>query len=319
MKSLVSYVKFYIIFSTFCIICAKLGCVQCYTNNQYVSLNIIANKHSAKSISQGHNLILYGNNLRLIFENSARTFSANGILMPLGFPCAIINKQLSIADADYKTHVLPFFTRDKTSHNSPLIIVLDPGHGGHDNGTVSANGLQEKAITLDICKKIAQILSTQKYKVYLTRTSDIFLKLNDRAELSNKKNATIFVSIHCNSAESKSARGVETFILTPYGQPSQNKAKKTLSDLKQYPNNRFDSENLMLAYNIQKSVIEKTRNIDRGVKHNRFHVFKNLKCPGVLVECGFLSNQFDRQNLASDKYRQFLAEAIVDGIIKFAH
>ncbi len=298
--------------------CVLFFFTPCYAAIKDVSLQQVANTHHLKIVSSSPDkFILRGNNIELVFKNSSRTFLANGIITPLGFPCSLKKRQLTIAYNDYTTHVLPFLGGKTNILPQSMIIVLDPGHGGHDNGAI-CNSIKEKNITLDIAQRVAKKLTDCGHKVILTRNVDNFITLDQRTNIANQQKASIFVSIHCNSAESKTANGIETFVLTPYGQPSYNRVKTASCDFKRCINNKFDQTNLILAYNIQKTLVERLRANDRGIKHSRFHVLKALNCPGILIECGFLSNLNDRQKLSSEKYRQALAGAIFEGIIKFS-
>lgn len=298
-----------------------LSCV--YTNNALfgkdkgsISLKQISETHQLRTVlNSPEKIILRGKGLNFIFKNSSRTFLVNNISFPLGFPC-LLGHHASLSYIDYTTHILPFFVPKGKIPKQSIVIVIDPGHGGKDTGTIHS-GIQEKIITLDISKKVAKMLSKHGYKVFLTRNTDTFVHLERRANFSNQHNATLFVSIHCNSAGSKTANGVEIFTLTPCGQPSHGKNFQPSCDLKIFANNKFDKSNLMLAYHVQKSIIQNAHALDRGVKHNRFSILRSLNCPGILVECGFLSNFNECKKLASDAYRQVLAESICRGILNF--
>ncbi|MDR2436436.1 MAG: N-acetylmuramoyl-L-alanine amidase, partial [Puniceicoccales bacterium] len=297
-----------------------LPCGACCVSpcNDYVALDSIASQHRLEMfVNQPDKAMVRGNGVELLFRPQSRVFHANGILMPLGFPTETRAGKLCVTHSDYVSHIHPFFAKQRRNTAQNVIIVLDPGHGGRDSGASSATGLKEKIITLDICKKIAQLLTNKGYAVCLTRDADTYVELEDRTKFANQKSATLLVSVHCNSAESKSAHGTEIFTLTPYGQPSQHKTKSSPSGPKRYENNEFDGDSLMLAYNVQRAILKKTGNADRGVKHAHFHILKDLKCPGILVECGFLSNVADRKKLASDEYRKTLAQAIAEGIVSF--
>ncbi len=307
-----------LLFAFVYVLCSKYQ--LCYATEREIPLSKIAKLHNLKTVSSSVNkYTLRGNGIEFTFKNLSRTFLLNNIITPLGNPIKYYKQQLFISYSDYVTHILPFFTKIEKPSKNYVTIILDPGHGGHDNGAISSSGIKEKDIALDICKKIADKLTKLGYKVFLTRNSDSYVSLKQRTNIANQKKASVFVSIHCNSAESKSANGIETFTLTPYGQPSHNKAKVTASDLKHYQNNKFDKSNLLLAFEIQKTLILQLQAIDRGIKHSRFIVLKDLNCPGVLVECGFLSHVDDRQKLSSNQYRQELSEAIANGILRFLH
>jgi N-acetylmuramoyl-L-alanine amidase len=295
-----------------------LCCVSTPSNgalNSCIPLPSIAQKHGLKVIACGLDAaVLRGNGTELSFKAQSRTFRANGILIPLESSPAMCNGKMCIAQDDYISHVAPLLVKRCSNGGRPITIVLDPGHGGRDSGAPSALGLKEKTATLDICKKLAQVLTRHGYVVHMTRSSDTYIELENRAKFANQKYADMFISVHCNAADSKLANGVETFTLPPF--PWKNDGK-CIGDKKCYHGNKFDAANLALAYGVQRAILRKTGSLDRGIKHSPFRTLRNLNCPGILVECGFLSNVQDRKKLASCEYRQLLAEAIADGIASF--
>ena len=179
---------------------------------------------------------------------------------------------------------IPFRTAD---------IVIDPGHGDHDPGAV-ADDIYEKGITLDIALKTEKILKEAGYKVRLTRNDDSFLELGERAEFANKRNAKVFVSIHCNSSEDGSGQGIETY----YGE------SKTAADL-------------ALAEKIQECLIAQTGARDREMKDATYTVLVRTKMPAALVETGFMTNDKERAQLMDDHYQELIALGISKGIISY--
>lgn len=172
-------------------------------------------------------------------------------------------------------------------------IVLDAGHGGKDQGT-SYGDVLEKDITLEITKKTQEILKNSGYRVELTRKDDTFINIHKRAEAANKKNARVFVSIHCNSLEKGQADGIETYYA---------ESKET------------DSQALAKA--IQTNASEKTKALDRGVKTEDYVVVKETGMPAALIEVGFLSDANERELLQQEEYQQKLAEGIAAGVLEY--
>lgn len=171
-------------------------------------------------------------------------------------------------------------------------IVLDAGHGGKDQGASSGDVL-EKNITLEVTGKTKEILEKAGYKVGMVRDDDTFVALDERAEYANRKQAKVFVSIHCNSAEEE-ADGIETFYTEQKDEKSQN-----------------------LAQILQKNVIEKTDARDREAKTANYTVIVRTDMPAALVEVGFLSDSKDCELLQQEDYQEKLAEGIADGIIEY--
>lgn len=176
--------------------------------------------------------------------------------------------------------------------NAKRFVVLDPGHGGTDPGAV-ANGLQEKAINLDVAKRAQAILKNKGISVYMTRTTDVFIPLASRVDLAKKSGGNAFVSIHTNAA-TPAASGSETFYSAALDQRAQ--------DSKQ------------LATFIQNRLHKAMDNKNRGVKEAGYLVIGSNPLPAALVELGFITNGSDASKLASATYKQRSAEAIAGGI-----
>lgn len=175
------------------------------------------------------------------------------------------------------------------------IIVVDAGHGGHDPGT-GKSGKTEKAITLNVAKRVEAKLRNAGAKVLMTRSTDKYLSLEERTNFAKKNYAETFVSIHVNSAGS-SAKGTETFY-----------------DSSTNPNG---TESRDLAAFIQRNIVQKANMVDRGVKNQRFYVIRNNNVAAVLVELAFLTNPDDYKKLTSDKYADIYADAIYQGIYQY--
>lgn len=171
-----------------------------------------------------------------------------------------------------------------------FLIVLDAGHGGKDPGA-EANGVQEKSINLQIALKMKQQLEAQGIAVVLTRSSDVFLELSERAGFANSRDADLFVSVHCNSYDDASVSGFEVF----YHQNSQAKAVASaiLSDL---------------SATGQVKV--------RSVKTAQYYVLKYTSMPAILLEMGFITNAQECEKLCSDAYQDLMVKSIVASIIR---
>ncbi|MDR1401571.1 MAG: N-acetylmuramoyl-L-alanine amidase [Puniceicoccales bacterium] len=293
-----------------------LGVVQGQSNchAELIPLNKIASQNGLKMLSPNS---FAANGAVFSFKEKSRTFTFNKILMPLGFPVVKRYFKTCIDSSDYEYHVRPLLSLGKQHHKKLKIIALDAGHGGEDDGTISpSNGLIEKVLTLDICIRVAKLLEKDGYAVVFTRQSDEKIPLKQRSQIANLSGADLFICIHFNSAPNLSAKGIETFILTPADQSSTyQKSSKTRSN--SLTGNNFNDLNVILGYCLQSTIVGGLAAIDRGVKHERFTVLKTLKCPGALIECGFLSNASESEKIGSAAHRNKLAESIVRGIEKF--
>jgi glucan-binding YG repeat protein len=176
------------------------------------------------------------------------------------------------------------------------IIVLDPGHGGYDSGAL-AQGVLEKDINLQVGLKLADFLKKSGANVYMTRSTDVFVSLDERVAFSNAKNPDAFISIHVNSAGSSSAIGIETY---------RNSTGGVLPE-----------ESYKLATDIQSELIKSTGAVSRGVKDADFKVLRGNTAPSVLVEMGFISNYNERVNLTSYSYQNKVMNGMYNGLVKF--
>jgi len=217
-------------------------------------------------------------------------------------------------------------------------IVIDPGHGGQATGTIAANGIQEKAITLDIAIRLRELVYRRLgLQVRLTRESDVDLENVRRTEMANNWEADLFISIHANGFRQTAVRGPETYFLsasasdanarravlrenggeTPDGEASAAPASGLdfiLWDLAQTQHLR---ESSLFAEGLQASLNSLWRIGDRGVRQAPFTVLRGATMPAVLVEVGYLSNLEDAAMLADPDVRQRIAESLFRGISAF--
>lgn len=255
----------------------------------------------------------------LTFKVHDKGFSLNGTRVFLGAPVVLRGGRFYVSRLDYERLILPILYPEKSANPPKLYhILLDAGHGGKDQGTESKrHKLKEKNLALDLTRKLQKRLEARGYRVTLTRSRDEFVALIDRSRKANRVNADLFVSLHFNAAQNVKAAGVETYVLTLPGQASTSRDKKVAADNKTYAGNRYDSWNALLGYYVQRSLAQGMSVPDRGLKHARFAVLKDLQCPGILIEGGFLSNDTEARNLGSAAYRDKMAERIADGIIAY--
>ena len=192
-------------------------------------------------------------------------------------------------------------------------VIIDPGHGGTDPGSVNSYG-KEKDFNLKLAKILVRDLERKGFRVRMTRSTDTFPTLGQRVIYANRINDSIFVSLHFNSFSSNTAKGIETYALSPQGSGTHNERGIKNDFLR---GNSRDSENIALATAIHASVIKKTQADDRGIKRDRFTVLAGLTMPAVLVEGGFLSNPQDARKIASTAYLALLSNGITNGIVAY--
>jgi N-acetylmuramoyl-L-alanine amidase len=214
-------------------------------------------------------------------------------------------------------------------------IVLDPGHGGKDPGAIGPRGLREKDVVLALAKRIKPRLEARGYEVLMTRSSDVFVELKDRARFANDNKADLFVSIHTNASKNRKVRGIETYFL---GVARDRQSSETamlenavsdenaLSDLEQILHSLMNQNNMwhssILAETVQESMYGELNGKygtikNLGVKQAPFFVLSKTAMPAVLVETSFISNSNGERLLQRSDFRDTLSESITRGIINY--
>lgn len=177
------------------------------------------------------------------------------------------------------------------------LIVIDPGHGGMDKGA-SSGGVEEKSPTLETALLIKKYLIQKGYRVLLTRTSDTFISLDQRAAIANNCHCKLFVSIHYNAAKSAEAKGIEVYHFDSKDATRSKSSKK-------------------LATCLLHRLIANTGAKSRGVKAGNFHVIRETTMPAVLIEGGFITNSGERSLIRDEKYLDRIARSVAEGIDRY--
>ncbi|MPY87240.1 MAG: AMIN domain-containing protein [Luteitalea sp.] len=212
-------------------------------------------------------------------------------------------------------------------------VVIDPGHGGHDPGTRS-NGVVESELVLDVALRLEQLLKRRGVDVILTRRTDEFIDLEERAPIANRHKADLFLSIHANASPNRRARGIETYVLNFASDKSAEEvaarenatSAQTMQDLPNIVeaialNNKLD-ESQDLAEMVQASMVGRLRDTDRevadrGVKKAPFVVLIGAKMPAILAEIAFVSNRQEAGLLKTSAYRDRIAGALEDAVLRY--
>jgi N-acetylmuramoyl-L-alanine amidase len=216
-------------------------------------------------------------------------------------------------------------------------IVIDPGHGGHDTGTISASGMREKDLVLDVGRRLKAYIKHNypEVEVVMTRDSDRFIALEERTAIANSQHADLFISIHANASPSRVASGVETFFVSPDRAPAEDlqaaareNAKIASEKTANKPEPMFASvtvgnrvaESRELARYIQAGLVRgigaqsQRSAMNRGVKHAPFVVLLGAAMPSVLAEVSFLSNPKDDELLQTGPFRERIAASLFAGL-----
>lgn len=215
-------------------------------------------------------------------------------------------------------------------------IVIDPGHGGADPGAPGYyKGTWEKDIVLSMSKQLAAVLRDRlKCTVFLTRSSDRKLPLEERTAIANTKRADLFISMHCNASKNRKLRGIETYILNlttdnqaiAVAARENATSEKNISDLEYILNDLMKNtkihESTRLAHDVHKSMISGIRKKypdvpDLGVKQAPFYVLIGARMPSILIESSFISNKTECKRLKSAAYQKRLCDSIADGVEKY--
>ncbi len=213
-------------------------------------------------------------------------------------------------------------------------IVIDPGHGGHDVGALG-DGIKEAELVLDVALRLEKLLKGEAgVDVVMTRRTDQFIELEERTRIANRQNADLFLSIHANSSRRKTAQGVETFVLnfantSDAEEVAARENAIAKGSMRQLPdivkaitlNNKLD-ESRDLAEIVQGNLVSRLRKTevglpDRGIKQAPLVVLIGASMPSVLAEIGFVSTPEEGNRLKTSRYRQEIAEALRDAVLRY--
>ena len=181
-------------------------------------------------------------------------------------------------------------TAVKNTSKTFSTVVVDAGHGGKDTGAYRRSGPPEKMATLDVAERLDRKLRESQLKTVMTRSSDVFIPLDERVAIENSQKNAIFVSIHFNDSRRRGIHGFETYY---------------------HSGDSFD-----LAYRIQSELMTIPHSANRGVHTANFRVLRLAYYPAVLVECGFLSNPSEGNQARDSEYRELLADRIAEAIVE---
>ncbi|MHB2027127.1 MAG: N-acetylmuramoyl-L-alanine amidase family protein [Elusimicrobiota bacterium] len=222
---------------------------------------------------------------------------------------------------------------------SPILVVIDAGHGGKDSGAVGARGTYEKNIALRAAKELSRIFKRAGsgiFRVVLTRDTDVFLPLSQRSQIANQGAASIFISLHCNSAPDRRRFGFEIYslsdqatdpeaerlaqeensVVTLEGKPSQDVQAQLL--LNEMGKTEFVNEGARLAALIEREASRRFPKLDGGVHQAGFYVLRGTHAPAVLVEMDYISNKHGEKRLRSKAFREKLMKEVYAGVLDYA-
>ncbi|MBL9199157.1 MAG: N-acetylmuramoyl-L-alanine amidase [Opitutaceae bacterium] len=272
---------------------------------------------------RGRKARLAGGKVEAELTHDDRDATINGLRVVLGEPAQASGGQLFVSRVDFERAIAPLLRPGfgVPARPRPRTIVLDPGHGGRDQGT----SVNEKTYALDVARRAKPLLEAAGFRVVLTRDADVGLELFERAGIANQQRGDAFVSIHFNALPSDTVTsGVQVFTFAPAGQHAAEwwstpmRGADPHLEKSEMPVNRHDHWSAVLAQGLHRRLVGDLKAADRGKKIAHWGVLRPLDCPGVLIECGFLTSAAEARKISTPAYRQKIAEAIAAGLRDYA-
>ena len=269
--------------------------IEKYNENDLIVENGI-NLYIGDTINiSGLNNVKLSNNkiLKFVNNNEIKAVNEGTVYLSQTINNKVVITEISVSDEQKSVSLVKLSDSDNSksaiSNRNYYKVFIDPGHGGSDPGSLGF-GYRESDINLQVAKKVESKLKAKGIDVKMSRSSDVFYSLSERAKMANNYGADIFVSIHQNSATASSANGIETYY------------------------NKYRVDDKPLSNDVQEQLINQTGAYNRGVKNAEFTVLVKSKMTASLVECGFISNETEVKNISNSSYQDKLATGISNGI-----
>jgi len=287
-----------------------------FDGRDYVTVDSIHRFYRFSSLRvDGSQVVLSNPTLILKAGIGSQEMLMNNIKFILSYPLSLVNGKPAFSRLDLCKLIDPVLLPSHIGGTDPFdTVVVDAGHGGHDSGARGVYGY-EKDFALQLAVSLRAALMQRGLKVVMTRSTDEFISLGGRAEIANATPHSIFVSLHFNSS-GPAANGIETFALSPQGAASTFMGQRS-SDSHSFSGNHQDSANIALATAVHAMVIHRFKLVDRGIKRARWSVLAGSNRPGILFEGGFVTNGTECRLIASNTYREAVANAIADAIMNY--
>ena len=262
-------------------------------------------------------VILANKDVKIVFKVDSLRATVNGIAVYLSWPVILSNRKYHVSQLDIDAVLDPILSPRAVSRSKKVLkVALSAGHGGKDPGFQVGRYL-EKNFTLLLANEVQKLIKQAGLQTVQIRSQDVFIDLEEQTVLARRAGADLFVNLHFNSAglNDKKTGGVETYCLPPAGARSTHGNSAATKQM--LNGNRFDAQNMLLAYLIQKSLVTRLNLIDRGVRRARFVVLREIQMPAVLIEAGFMSQPEEMRQIQSPKHRLETARAIAEGILAY--
>lgn len=309
----------------FCLAIFARSTQAAFINGQnYVLLADWARGNGFHETLLNREVVLTDKNSRLVFNSDSADAEINGVDVRLSFPVA---KGALISQLDLDKTIRPLLNPSRYLEPKKIMtICLDPGHGGKDTGNRVHSFFwhNEKTYTLELAFELREQLEHAGFKVILTRSRDTYVELPARPAIANRAGADLFISLHFNATQvgKNEVSGPETYCITPVGAASSNAGGESgefASSISAGPTtaNRFENGSLLLAYQMEKSLVQNLHAEDRGVRRARFAVLRDAAMPAILIEGGYMTNPTEGKKIYDSAYRKQMAAAIVKGILAY--
>jgi N-acetylmuramoyl-L-alanine amidase len=282
----------------------------------YVTTESISSFYKFASASiEGSNICLRSNNLILKATIGSQEILINNIKIFLSYPVVKSDGRALFSRMDLCKTIDPVLRPTYiTDYESFDTVILDPAHGGEDEGSTSEFG-KAKDMTLKFAQELRLKLVQKGFKVILTRSDDSFLTDDERIKTVNEIKGGILISLHFKSGD-KQTSGIETLVVTPQGS-SDSYEHEDVYNANGLPGNAHDSSNIALATAVHAMVISRFNLVDRGIKRSHSRVLADCRHPGILFNGGFITHPEEGRLIASDNYRQSVSSAIADAIVNY--
>ncbi len=291
-----------------------------FNGQSYVPLVDWARANGLKCywLKRGDEIVVTNRTTRLVFDKDSRMAEVNGTDVALSFPVASDHGVLLIAQMDLNTAIRPLLFPPRFADAKRITtICLDPGHGGKDTGNHTF-WHSEKTYTLALALELRDQLKKAGFNVILTRSKDTYVDLPDRPALANRRGADLFVSLHFNATPTgkDEVEGPQTYCITPVGASSTD-AQGEGANFGATAANSAEQKSLLLAYQVQKSLVKNLGAKDRGVRRARYWVLRDATMPAILVEGGYMTHPVESKKIYNATYRHQMAQAILIGILTY--
>ena len=299
-----------------------VGRAESINGQSYVSLAgwARANGFAGYTLNRGEEIILTNKTSRLVFDTDSAEAQINGVNVRLSY--AVSERRADFAIGFGQDDSPAVFSPRKLPPKKITTICLDPGHGGRDTGyrvglVVST---QRKNLHAGARARTARPVATGRIQSHsYPREKTLTPELPVRPDIANRNGADLFVSLHFNSSPADPANvlGPETYCITPVGAASSNDSEGAGAGHGACPANRVEDKSLLLAFQMQKSLVKNLGLTDRSVRRARFEVLRTAEMPAILIEGGYLSHPVEGKKIFDSGYRKQMAAALVKGILNF--